>query len=126
MKIKFEISLFARKLLAENKQYGISETAETMQQLRSEILYRVNLYFGDKGYNTKYKPKHIVFKIPITQLFNFYPELNQKALAKRLDMNETLLSQYVNGKKKVSPKTAKKIMAEVNQLGRELMNTKFL
>jgi DNA-binding transcriptional regulator YdaS (Cro superfamily) len=48
--------------------------------------------------------------------------LFSKFLAKRIGMNETLLSQYVQGRKKPSPSQAHKILSGIQEIGQELIN----
>jgi len=44
----------------------------------------------------------IKIELDIAQLFEYYKILNLNHLARRIGMNDTLLSQYVKGKKKPS------------------------
>ena len=48
--------------------------------------------------------------------------INSKFLAKRIGMNESLLSQYVTGKKKPSAAQITKILNGIQEIGRELSN----
>jgi transcriptional regulator with XRE-family HTH domain len=46
--------------------------------------------------------------------------INAKFLAKKIGMNETLLSQYVQGRKRPSDLQTNKILEGIHQIGREL------
>jgi transcriptional regulator with XRE-family HTH domain len=46
--------------------------------------------------------------------------INAKFLAKKIGMNATLLSQYVQGRKKPSDQQTNKILDGIHQIGREL------
>ncbi|MBD8017969.1 hypothetical protein [Kaistella pullorum] len=57
----------------------------------------------------------------LLSFFKFYSVINAIALSKRINMNETLLSQYVKGKKEPSEKQIQRILTGVKDLGKELM-----
>lgn len=60
------------------------------------------------------------FEIDFKQFFQYYKVLNAKFLAEKIGMNPTLLSQYVQGRKKPSPKQTEKILKGIHQIGQEL------
>jgi len=64
--------------------------------------------------------KDVQIKLDLPQFFSFYKVINASDLGKRIGMNKTLISQYVNGHKKPSEKQVAKILEGVKQLGREL------
>jgi DNA-binding transcriptional regulator YdaS (Cro superfamily) len=51
--------------------------------------------------------------------------INAKFLAKKIGMNPTLLSQYVQGRKKPSETQTEKILAGIHQIGKELTEIQF-
>ena len=59
--------------------------------------------------------------IDFKQFFEFYKVINAKHLAHRIGMNESLLSQYVTGKKKPSKKQIERIIDGLHEIGKELM-----
>ena len=63
----------------------------------------------------------ITIKYDLPQFFEYYKEINAKAIAKRVGINASLLSQYVNGKKRPSDKQVKKILIGIRDLGKELI-----
>jgi len=58
--------------------------------------------------------------------FEFYKVINAKALSERIGMNQSLLAQYITGKKKPSPTQVERILKGVQQIGRELAEIRFL
>lgn len=63
----------------------------------------------------------IELELDFKQFFDFYKIINAKHLARRIGMNESLLSQYVNGIKKPSKKQVSRIVQGLHEIGRELM-----
>lgn len=63
---------------------------------------------------------NIELKLDVAQVFNLYQSINSTGFAKRIGMNQSLLSQYVNGIKKPSEKQARRILEGVVNFGREL------
>ena len=65
-------------------------------------------------------PQHVIaFELEMTSVFDVFP-INVKALAERIGMNYTLLSQYATGRKKSSQKQTEKIVEGIQEVGREL------
>jgi transcriptional regulator with XRE-family HTH domain len=99
--------------------FSVGTTGKNLSELKANILEAINLH--QEYHNASlYTPDLITLKYDLPQFFQFYKEINAKALAKRVGMNQTLLSQYVNGKKSPSDKQVKKILTGIKELGREL------
>lgn len=68
--------------------------------------------------------KHEIKTLPgenlVGELFARFPELNVRQIARAMGINETLMQQYVNGKKRPSFERALEIEDYLHQLGREL------
>ena len=62
----------------------------------------------------------ITLQFDIPSFFEFYKEINASALGKRIGMHKSLISEYVNGKRKPSEKQVQKILGGVKELAREL------
>lgn len=58
--------------------------------------------------------------IGISKIFLTHPELNASAIARRLDMKQSLLAQYINGTKKPSREREIHILDIIKQVGNEL------
>lgn len=102
----------------------ISTQADTFETLKSMTLEAVNLHFEDQGF--EYSLDEINFEFDIKSFFSFYRVINVKALSEKIGMNQSLLSQYINGTKKPSKSQTKRILEGVRQIGRELAEASIL
>jgi len=97
----------------------VGTTGTTMAELKKNILEAANLYLEHIG-----KPiitsEDITASLDLPQFFEYYKVINAKVLSSRIGINNTLLSQYVNGNKKPSEKQVQKILNGVRELGKEL------
>jgi len=58
-----------------------------------------------------------------TSLYKFFmshPELNVSALARRIGISQSLMAQYISGKKKASKARTELIFETIHEVGREL------
>jgi predicted RNase H-like HicB family nuclease len=101
---------------AYSDDYPVYTTGKTINELFDNCNEAFALYFEDK--KTKVQP--IYFEIDLKQFFQYYKVLNSKALADKIGMNPTLLSQYVQGRKKPSGKQTRRILYGINKIGLEL------
>jgi predicted RNase H-like HicB family nuclease len=99
----------------------VATTGSTMAELKGNMVEAYNLYQEETG-NPPITEKDLAVKFDLPQFFEYYKEINAKALAKRVGMNETLLSQYVNGRKTPSEKQVNKILQGIRDLGKELLD----
>ncbi len=115
------------KVIVEKTRTGFSAfaqdqevytTGKTFAELKKNILEALNFYFEDEG--RKISPKQIALEIDLKQFFQYYRVINAKFLAERIGMNPTLLSQYVQGRKKPSTQQTEKIIEGLNEIGKEL------
>ncbi|NIG57391.1 helix-turn-helix transcriptional regulator [Chitinophaga sp. Cy-1792] len=106
-------------------KYPVGTTAENIEQLRKNVLDATNLYLSEIGKKVV-KENDISLVLDVRQFFEFYKIINAKALAERIGMSQSLLSQYANGIKKPSEKQTDKILEGVRQLGRELAKIEFI
>ena len=104
-------------------QYPVCTTGSDISELRYNILEALNLYFEDEGIKIVEDDYRIIFDL--TQFFDFYKVINAKAFCQRIGMNQSLLAQYIKGKKKPSAAQTKRILKGVQQLGRELAEISF-
>ena len=114
------------KLIIEKTETGFSAYAEeqpvfttgrTVPELINNAYEATRLYFEDQFEITR---DQIKFEIDFAQFFRYFKVLNAKFLAERIGMNPTLLSQYVQGRKKPSQQQTEKILAGIHQIGQEL------
>lgn len=120
------------KVIVERTRTGFSAFAQdhevyivgkTFAELKQDILEALNFYFEDAG--IKISPKQIALEIDLKQFFQYYRVINAKFLAERIGMNPTLLSQYVQGRKKPSAQQTEKIIEGLNEIGKELSELNF-
>jgi predicted RNase H-like HicB family nuclease len=96
--------------------YPVYTTGDTMNELLENTNEAFALYFEDKMNNDL----QICFEIDFKQFFQYYKVINAKALAEKIGMNPTLLSQYVRGHKKPSEQQSRRILYGINKIGQEL------
>ena len=58
---------------------------------------------------------------PLYKLFMSHPELNVSALARRMGISQSLMAQYISGKKKPSKARTALIFDTIHEVGRELV-----
>lgn len=104
----------------EDENLPVFTTAKNYKDLKINMLNALNLYL-EQTEKKLATAEQIIPKIDLPSFFEFYSVINAKALSQRINMNETLLSQYVNGKKEPSEKQINKILSGVKELGKELM-----
>ncbi len=103
---------------------SINTQGETLEELKEMIMDAVNLSFEDKGFVCT--GEELSYTYDLESFFEFYKVINAKALSKRIGMNQSLLSQYINGIKKPSTTQTKRILKGVQQIGKELSEVRFL
>lgn len=99
-------------------EYSVYTTGQTITELLCNMVEALNLHFEDD--DLEVSSDNIKFEIDLQQFFQYYRVINAKFLAQRIGMNETLLSQYVQGRKKPSVKQTEKILEGIHQIGQEL------
>ena len=100
-------------------KFPIGTTGDTLDSLKANLLEAANLYFDYIG-KKKISIEQIEIEFDLQSFFDFYGIINAKALSRRIGMSNSLLSQYVNGVKKPSPKQVAKIAAGLREVGKEL------
>ncbi len=96
--------------------YQVVTTGATMNELIDNCIEAFTLYFEDE----KFDQVRLSFEIDFKQFFQYYKAINSKALAEKIGMNPTLLSQYVRGHKKPSEQQSRRIWYGINRIGQEL------
>lgn len=95
---------------------------DTFEDLKKNLIEALELTFDTEGINEE----QFDFEYDLESFFDFYRVINAKALSERIGMNQSLLAQYIRGKKKPSPKQINRILEGVQQVGRELCEVNFL
>ena len=119
-KIRFTVEKTDTGFSAYAEEYPIYTTGAFFTELLHNAVEATNLHLTEQ--NSHISKNNIAFDIDIKQFFQYYRVINSKFLAKRIGMNETLLSQYVQGRKKPSPSQTNKILLGIQEIGQELIN----
>jgi predicted RNase H-like HicB family nuclease len=115
------------KMIVEKTDTGFSvfsedlpiySTGKSVPEIINNAYEASQLYFEDE--NIKVAKDNIKFEVDFQQFFQYYKVLNAKFLAEKIGMNPTLLSQYIQGRKKPSKTQTEKILAGIHQIGKEL------
>lgn len=97
-------------------EFSVYTTAASINKLLDNVQEAFSLYLEDEKFNIS----QITFEIDLKQFFQYYKVLNSRALAEKIGMNPTLLSQYIRGHKKPSEKQSRRILYGINRIGQEL------
>ena len=103
------------------KDYPVATVGDTAEELFNNMLESMTLYFKEAKSPHKLTLQDLKLTLDLPQFFEYYKIINTKALGERIGLNQTLLSQYINGHKKPSVKQVQKILQGLRDLGRELM-----
>ena len=124
MKIEIIVERTKTGYSAYAKKYAVFTTGKDLPELKANILDALNLYFDESG--SALKESDLKITLDLQQFFEFYKIINAKALSERIGMNQSLLAQYISGKKKPSVTQAERILKGVQKVGKELAEIKFL
>lgn len=105
------------------EDHPIFTSAENMPELLNNAQEAIDLYYEEESIKSSY---HVRFEIDFVQFFKYYKVLNAKFLAEKINMNPTLLSQYIRGHKKPSKKQSERILKGIRQIGKELSELSFV
>lgn len=119
-KIKFIVEKTNTGFSAYSSGYPVYTTGESFAELLFNATEAYNLFL--EGTETEIDGKNIKLEIDLKQFFQYYRVINAKFLAKRIGMNESLLSQYATGHKKPSEKQTRRILLGIQEIGQELSN----
>lgn len=104
--------------------YPIYSTGRNISELNTNIIEAANLFFEDQ--EILITAANVNLEIDLKQFFTHYRVLNAKFLAERIGMSESLLSQYVNGRKKPSKKQTERILNGIHEIGKELSDIRLI
>ena len=117
-KIKMIVEKTTTGFSAFSENYPIYTTGRKIPELMANALEAANLCFEDEKVMITHE--NLKFEIDFKQFFQYYRVLNARFLADKIGMNPTLLSQYVQGRKKPSEMQTEKILLGIHQIGQEL------
>jgi len=58
----------------------------------------------------------------ISRIFLTHPEINASEVGRRIGISQSLMAQYINGTEQPSKECEKRILNEITNIGRELLN----
>ena len=117
-KIKMIVEKTDTGFSAFSEDYPIYTTGRTIPELIDNALEAANLLFEED--DIRIEQENLKFEIDFKQFFQYYKVINAKFLANKIGMNPTLLSQYVQGRKKPSDAQTEKILLGIHQIRQEL------
>lgn len=117
-KIKMMVEKTDTGFSAFSEDYPIYTTGKTIPDLINNAIEAANLCFEEDG--IQITQENLKFEVDFKQFFQYYKVINAKFLASKIGMNPTLLSQYVQGRKKPSDAQTEKILLGIHQIGQEL------
>lgn len=117
-KIKIILEKTDTGFSAFSENYPIYTTGRTIPELMENALEAANLCFEDE--HVMIAQENLKFEVDFKQFFQYYRVINARFLADKIGMNPTLLSQYVQGRKKPSETQTEKILLGIHQIGQEL------
>lgn len=123
MKYAFNVEATKTGFSAHSPQFGAVTTGDTLEQLRTNAAAAINLTGRSKAIVS---PWDIRFNMDVQTFFKGYKILKAGPLAKRINMDSTLLSHYVTGKKKPSEAQLRRITTAIREIAGELTTTSFL
>jgi hypothetical protein len=113
------------KVIVEKTRTGYSAYAENLPvyttgnsliELKKNVITSLNFYFKEAG---EKNTAAFTLSFSIPSFFELYP-INVRSFSKRIGINYTLLSQYVQGRKVPSPKQTERIVEGLQEVGKEL------
>jgi hypothetical protein len=110
---------------ASTEKYPVYTAGNTLDEIRLNIVESMNLFLKHME-----KPMisidDIELKLQLDSFFSYYKVINVKALSDRIGMNQTLLSQYIKGRKSPSIKQRQRILKGVHDVAKELLEVKMI
>ena len=105
------------------EEVGAFTTGADVEDLKTNIVAVLNLALSETSQTIFLEDVKLV--CDLKSFFDAYKVINAAALAKRIGMTQSLLSQYISGNKKASSKQTTRILQGIRQVGRELAEMDF-
>jgi len=116
-KIELIIEVTKDGYSAYSNDTPICTMGKDLDDLMKNAIEVTELYYDNRF---EISTDNFIFSMNLKQFFDYFKVLNSKQIAQRVGINPSLLSQYINGKKKPSNIQTKKILSGVHQLAHEL------
>jgi len=101
---------------------GVVTTGADLSEIKKNITEALELFYEDEP---KKVQLIVTIRVDFKQFFRHYNFLNQKTLASKIGMDNTLMSQYIRGVKTPSEKQLSRISSGIKKVGRELAELHF-
>lgn len=124
-KVKVIVEKTSTGYSAYSDKLPVYTTGKDVKELLNNILEALNFYFVEMKDKKQVFLADLDISFSIPSLFELYP-INVKHFANRIGMNYTLLSQYVQGRKKPSEKQAERIVEGLQEVGKELSSVNLI
>lgn len=108
---------------ADRVSLPVGTMGDTIEEIRRNMVDALNLQNNFTG-KTSIKESDLDFQFDLSSFFAYYKVINAKALGERIGMHQSLLAQYVTGKKKPSSRQVERIMAGIQEVAHELLELK--
>ncbi len=104
---------------------NVGTVGNNMPGLRKNVLDAINTWREEEGLKD-ISEKDLVMRLDIAQFFEYYKVINSSALAERIGISQSLLSQYANRIKTPSEKQVNRILTSIKDLGKELTHLELI
>ncbi len=105
---------------AEKVSIPVGTMGESIDEIRKNIVEALNLHYKHH-HKSLIKESDLNFQFDLASFFAYYKVINAKALGERIGMHQSLLAQYISGKKKPSSRQVERIMDGIEEVARELL-----
>ncbi len=122
-KIKVIIEKTGDGFSAYAERYAVGSEGDSIKEIKRNIVKAINLYNSEVG-KRAIKESNLCFQLDIASFFHFYKVINAKALGERIGMHQSLLAQYITGKKTPSTTQLNRILNGVHEVAHELLELK--
>ena len=108
---------------AEKVSLPVGTIGDSIEEIRENMIEALNLH--QKYHNrAMVKEADLDFQFDLSSFFAYYKVINAKALGERIGMHQSLLAQYISGKKKPSSRQIERIMAGKQKVEHKLIKLK--
>lgn len=105
---------------ADRVSLPVGTIGDAIDEIRKNMVEAINLHNSHTG-KSSIKESDLNFQFDLSSFFAYYKVINAKALGERIGMHQSLLAQYVTGRKKPSARQVERIMAGVQEIAHELL-----
>jgi predicted RNase H-like HicB family nuclease len=124
-KIRIKVEKTNTGFAAISEEHPVCTTGSDFNEIRTNMVEAMNLYFEFEDPARVVSTEDFDLQLDLSSFFEFYKVINAKAFSNRVGMNQSLLAQYIKGKKKPSKAQTARILKGVKELGRELSEIRF-